>query len=195
MTKELEITPVFDFKAHEKYAEEEYEKIRPRYKEFAEAGEKVISDILRDGNIRYASIDSRTKEIEKFGKKAAKPSELDPAKPKYPDPLKQIKDMAGVRVITFLPRTVADVCKLIEQEFFVESKEDKTKQSMAEGKIGYQSIHYLAKLKPSNPRFADYLSFEGLILEIQVRTILQHAWAEMEHDIQYKKTIESFDLA
>jgi len=32
----------------------------------------------------------------------------------------------------------------------------------------------------------EYKRFSGLVAEIQVRTILQHAWAEIEHDIQYK---------
>lgn len=42
------------------------------------------------------------------------------------------------------------------------------------------------KLKPSRTNLPEYGRFKGLTAEIQVRTILQHAWAEIEHDIQYK---------
>lgn len=50
----------------------------------------------------------------------------------------------------------------------------------------YQSIHYLVKLTPQRARLPEYAPFADSITEIQVRTILQHAWAEIEHDIQYK---------
>lgn len=55
-----------------------------------------------------------------------------------------------------------------------------------EDKFGYQSIHYLITLKPDRLNLAEYASYKGLTAKIQVRTILQHAWAEIEHDIQYK---------
>jgi len=97
--------------------------------------------------------------------------------------------MAGIRVITFLPRTVNEVCEYIEQEFAILEKIDKSAELLDEGKFGYQSIHFLVKMHPSRAGLAEYQSFRDLVLEIQVRTILQHAWAEMEHDIQYKSTI------
>jgi putative GTP pyrophosphokinase len=49
-----------------------------------------------------------------------------------------------------------------------------------------RAIHYLVKINPDRTRLAEYESFSNAIVEIQVRTILQHAWAEIEHDIQYK---------
>ncbi|MFZ0052394.1 MAG: hypothetical protein WAK96_11525, partial [Desulfobaccales bacterium] len=55
-----------------------------------------------------------------------------------------------------------------------------------EDRFGYQSIHYLVKLTDQRSRLPEYEPFGNAIVEIQVRTILQHAWAEIEHDIQYK---------
>lgn len=63
---------------------------------------------------------------------------------------------------------------------------DLGEERFSQGRLGYQSIHYLVKLPDQKTEWAEYKRFEGLIAEIQVRTILQHAWAEMEHDIQYK---------
>jgi ppGpp synthetase/RelA/SpoT-type nucleotidyltranferase len=178
----------FDFDAHSQSAVAEYVKIHPLYEEFAQTAKEMISIILRGAHVRYQSIEARSKEIDEFGKKAAKPLESDPSKPKYPNPLNDITDMAGVRVITFLPRTVEDVCRLIEQNFEVLEKIDKAEKLVDQGKIGYQSIHYLVKMHSSRAKLPEYKSYKDLILEIQVRTILQHAWAEMEHDIQYKST-------
>jgi len=176
----------FDFAAHGRSAAAEYAKIRPLYEQFAMAAKRILDDALINGNIKYNSIDVRAKDVDSFGIKAAKPSELDPKKPKYPNPMKDIADMAGIRVITFLPRTVNKVCECIEREFTVLKKDDKTLELIDEGKFGYQSIHYDLKMLPSRSGLAEYQSYKDLKLEVQVRTVLQHAWAEMEHDIQYK---------
>jgi ppGpp synthetase/RelA/SpoT-type nucleotidyltranferase len=176
----------FDFAAHGRSAAAEYAKIRPLYEQFAIAAKRILDDALINGNIKYNSIDLRAKDVDSFGKKAAKPSELDPKKPKYPNPMKDITDMAGIRVITFLPRTVNEVCECIEREFTVLEKIDKSLELIDEGKFGYQSIHFLLKMNTSRSGLTEYQSYKGLKLEVQVRTILQHAWAEMEHDIQYK---------
>lgn len=189
MADKLDDAEKFDFAAHRKSAAVQYAKIRPHYKQFAIAAKRILADTLSNEHVKYHSIESRAKEVDSFGKKAAKPSEFDPTNPKYPNPLKDITDMAGIRVITFLPRTVNEVCEYIEQEFAILEKIDKSAELLDEGKFGYQSIHFLVKMHPSRAGLAEYQSFRDLVLEIQVRTILQHAWAEMEHDIQYKSTI------
>lgn len=181
-------TPNFDFDAHRQSAIAEYKKIYPLYEEFVKTAKEMISTILTRADVRYQSIEARAKKIDEFGKKAAKSLESDPRKPKYPNPLIDITDMAGVRVITFLPRSIEDVCRNIEKNFEVLEKIDKAEKSVEQGKIGYQGIHYLVKMNPSSAQLPKYESYKDLVLEIQVRTILQHAWAEMEHDIQYKNT-------
>lgn len=56
--------------------------------------------------------------------------------------------------------------------------------------LGYQSIHYLVKLKQNRYELPEYARFFGMTAELQVRTILQHAWAEIEHEIQYKAAVD-----
>lgn len=96
--------------------------------------------------------------------------------------------MAGVRVITFLPRAVDHVGSLISAEFEVLKKEDVGSTLRESHRFGYQSIHYVVRLSPARLRLTEYQQFAGLKAEIQVRTVLQHAWAEIEHDIRYKST-------
>jgi len=57
-----------------------------------------------------------------------------------------------------------------------------------EERFGYQSVHYLVRLSNARAALPEYQRFAGAITEVQVRTILQHAWAEIEHDIQYKSS-------
>jgi ppGpp synthetase/RelA/SpoT-type nucleotidyltranferase len=176
----------FDFDAYKEAAVSQYRSLRPTYEQLAEVAKRILNDTLHVAGIGIHSIEARAKSLESFAAKTAKVSESNPTKPKYTDPLGQITDLAGVRVITFLPRTVEQVCEHIEREFTVLERTDKAAELMDEGKFGYQSIHFLVQMHPDRVRLAEYQRYKALTFEIQVRTILQHTWAEMEHDIQYK---------
>jgi putative GTP pyrophosphokinase len=99
----------FDFEAHRKSAVESYQRIRPIYEAFAETLKAILAQALERAHIKVASIEARAKSIDRFGVKASTPSNGDESRPKSSEPLKQITDLAGVRVITFFPRTVSQV--------------------------------------------------------------------------------------
>lgn len=179
----------FDFKAHQESAIAAYLKVQTFYKDLATAVQRIVDECLKKRGIKVHSVMSRAKDPISFGQKAASPSDEDPTKPKYPHPLEQITDLAGVRIITFFPSTLADVDRLLVEEFEVVERSDKGEQLLYEERFGYQSIHYLVRLSKSRATLAEYERFHSAITEIQVRTILQHAWDEIEHDIQYKSTL------
>src|SRR5438067_1980495 len=112
-------TPEFDFQAHSERAVAKYQVKRPLYEEFSEVTKNVLNEALTVTGTKVHSLEARAKSIESFGKKAAFQSDLDPSKPKYPDPLSQITDLAGVRTITFFPKTLGDVDRAIRSQFDV----------------------------------------------------------------------------
>jgi hypothetical protein len=59
----------------------------------------------------------------------------------------------------------------------------------AQGAFGYASKHYLVRLNAHRRELPEYAVLKNLTMEIQVRTAVQHAWAEFEHDIRYKLDI------
>ena len=179
----------FDFEGHRRNSVEEYLRIRPQYEDFAYAVREILDQALMVKDIAVNSIDARAKELESFGRKAEAPSENDLAAPKYPNPLKDITDLAGVRIITFFPRTVESVGDCIREEFQVLEHRDLSRTLVQEERFGYQSEHYLVSLNSKRTALPEYNQHLGLVAEVQVRTILQHAWAEIEHDIQYKSSI------
>ncbi|MGZ5118887.1 MAG: GTP pyrophosphokinase, partial [Burkholderiales bacterium] len=120
------------------------------------------------------------------GRKAAQPSDTDPGAPKYTNPVQQIMDLAGIRVITYFPSTLDRIDAMLKEEFRIVEQSDKGAQLFQEERFGYQSIHYLVMLSRDRARLPEYDRFADTFAEIQVRTIMQHAWAEIEHDIQYK---------
>lgn len=57
-------------------------------------------------------------------------------------------------------------------------------------KFGYMSLHYVVKLNENRLTLPEYKNYKDKKIEIQIRTILQHTWAEIEHDLGYKSQVE-----
>jgi ppGpp synthetase/RelA/SpoT-type nucleotidyltranferase len=169
-------------RAHQ--ARTEYERERGLYHDFANDIVRLIRTCLTDQGINYHTITGREKDPDSFERKASQTSADNPSVAKYDNPLGQITDKAAVRVTTYFLDNVGLVLKVIDDEFEVRDRTDKA--SSDPDRLGYQSIHYLVRYRQDRTRLSDYRRFAGLVAEIQVRTILQHAWAEIEHDIQYK---------
>lgn len=178
----------FDFEAHRKTATEQYAKKRKLYEEFAGEIENILAEAIETRDLKINAIQSRAKDEESFGKKAMTANEQNPEEPKYKNPMSDITDLAGVRVITFFPSTVREVCRMIQDEFEIIERVDHTASAEREQRLGYLSVHYLVRLGINRKKLSEYKKFDGLVAEIQVRTVLQHAWAEIEHDIRYKST-------
>ena len=58
------------------------------------------------------------------------------------------------------------------------------------GGFGYGSHHLVLQVSANDDDLAQY---QGITFEVQVRTVLQHAWAEFEHDIRYKRGSDEMD--
>ena len=176
----------FDFAAHRQLAVDGYQAVQSQYEDCARAVESVLKAALERDDVLVHTLEARAKDLESFGRKAARPSEKDPEQPKYEDPLHEITDLAGVRVITLLLDDVERVNSHVEQQFNVLEKVNKTGLLIEEEKLGYHSVHYLVAFDDARCALPEYARYAGLTAEVQVRTIMQHAWAEIEHDIQYK---------
>jgi ppGpp synthetase/RelA/SpoT-type nucleotidyltranferase len=177
-----------DFRDHAAEAGGEYARLFGTYDDLVKAIRSVLHTCLSELPIH--TIQGRAKDMKSFLKKAAKPSKEDPSQPKYPNPLDEITDLAGLRVITYFPDAIEAVERVLREELEIIERTDKSKKFDASGQLGYQSVHFLVRLKAPRTLLPEYSPFASLIAEIQVRTILQHAWAEMEHDIQYKSAEE-----
>jgi len=178
----------FDFAGHASSAVAKYLPEQPFYESLASVIARILVECLKKRKINVHSVQHRAKDPTSFGRKSAIPSETDPNSPKYPKPLEQITDLAGVRIITFFPEFVTKINGFIHDEFEIVEQSDKGQELIEQERFGYQSVHYLVRLKPERAVLAEYESFAKAVTEVQVRTILQHAWAEIEHDIQYRST-------
>lgn len=177
---------VFNFDEHKKNAIEIYKPLFPLYERYSESIRSLLATCIKEKSLKIHSIEARAKSIDSFSIKSITPSEENPEQPKYPNPIKNITDLSGIRVITFFLDTISKIEKIIEEQFLLVEKKDKSLELIQNDKFGYQSFHYLVRLNSARCSLPEYKEFKDLIAEIQVRTILQHSWAEIEHDIEYK---------
>lgn len=165
--------------------EELYRIARPKYTDFCHTIENLLRNITDKSLIHVIS--SRAKDEESFQIKACRKVDGTDAF-KYDSPFEQIEDVAGARVICFTVGQVELVCRTISENFQVIDHLDKAKDLALTGQVGYVSKHFIVMLSKDRASLAEYADFAAMKCEIQVRTIFQHAWAEIEHRLQYKKS-------
>lgn len=96
-------------------------------------------------------------------------------------------DVCGLRVVTLIDALTKGVGALIKREFEVDPANSGDKiDALGVDKVGYRSVHYICRLNAKRRELAEYAEFADLRFEIQVRSILQHGWAEIEHDRRFK---------
>ena len=159
----------------------EFELLRPTYERYRIKATSLIKELISETNIDIVSIESRTKEVESFDEKTSRPEK------NYKDPIKEITDLCGIRIITYYTEDIYRIAELIENEFEVdpENSIDKSKINSPD-KFGYLSLHYVIKLGKKRNALIEWKSYKDLKIEIQIRTILQHSWASIDHKLRYK---------
>ena len=152
---------------------EEYRQAKPACDDAAVKVKATLEKVFKKSGLIVAAIESRVKTEESLaGKLELKGS-------KYAS-LADITDIVGVRVITFYIDDVDKVASAVERLFQVDWENSVDKRKIHEiDSFGYMSLHYICSMDGFPYRF-----------EIQMRTVLQHAWANMNHDTGYKSGVE-----
>lgn len=172
-------------------AEHFIEWYKENQKRFSDVSEYVYDKVLRyleQQDLAVAKISYRTKNVDSVYKKAKKTrkSANGAYVPKYNNPKNEIMDFSGVRVVVYLASDVNIVCSAVERLFedciLYDDSENKL-DLLGKDRVGYLSVHYVITIHSSELQYAN---LEGLKCEIQVRTVLQDAWAQVFHDRVYK---------
>lgn len=162
----------------------EYERCAEAYKEMAIALRELISDLIEAEGIPIHSVTCRVKSRDSLVGKLQRDGS------RYDD-LSDITDVCGVRVITYFPDAVDAVARILEREFTIDKLNSIDKRSdMDPDRFGYLSVHHIVTIGVQRARLAEYRRFSGYKAEIQTRSLLQHTWAEIEHDLGYKSATD-----
>jgi putative GTP pyrophosphokinase len=160
---------------------EAYLLVRPLYQRFADRLADLLGSLLLEAAVRVHTIDHRAKDVESFLQKASRPEK------NYKDPLKDITDLAGVRVIAYHIDDLIRIGALIRQEFIVDDEQSSDRGAILKpNEFGYRSHHFVVKLTDRRSNLSEWKPLADLVAEIQARTVLQHAWAAISHGAQYK---------
>ena len=154
--------------------DEEIQELLARYRNIEKLVNERLSQIF-SGKLSMIHITHRLKTINSIKGKLER-------KPDLYSSIYDIYDILGFRVICYISDDVDLAAKLIAENFRVDWQRSKDKRKIIDARsFGYTALHYVCSLPDDD---------SNMLFEIQIKTILQHSWAEIEHDLGYKTEIE-----
>lgn len=174
-----------------------YRESQVKYSEFAQYVLEKMLNALRERAMLHAYHSSRAKTLASLTDKCGKRIYNDGTQNyvlKYNDPRNQITDLAGVRIVCYLPQDIVPVQHIVENMFIIDWKNSNNKVTLLESdKVGYLSVHYVVSLK-EDQLSTEQRRYKGMKCEIQLRTVLQDAWSQVFHDRQYKSNMDNTEI-
>jgi putative GTP pyrophosphokinase len=136
----------------------------------------ALEHALQRSGIKIHTLASRVKDPQSFAEKISRKA--------YIDPFAQMPDLVGLRVVCLFLSDLSKLDEIVKRTFDVTLEENKIETEDV-ASFGYMSVHYECLLGEgySGPRYNQILS---LPFEIQVRTIVMDAWANISHHLSYK---------
>ena len=162
----------------------QYKSLLPVYTQMAEVIPEKLKEFFTEAGIIVAAVEHRVKAEDSLAGKLRLKGR------KYKD-IFDITDLVGIRVITFYIDDVDKVASVLERLFEIdwENSIDKRKAHEIDS-FGYLSLHYICRIPESAYADPEHPELNKIRFEVQMRTVLQHAWANMNHDTGYKSGVE-----
>ncbi|MEM7290521.1 MAG: hypothetical protein AAF412_09185 [Pseudomonadota bacterium] len=172
-----------DFSASVQYYLTEYERNFSAFKETAGLAKALVTELTKSMSATLHTVTSRAKSPESLRSKIRTKG--------YRKPESQVMDLIGVRVITFYHDDVSSIVRLLKKTLDVNEAESIDKRAqLGLREFGYRSVQIIARLKPHHQKGREYEPLYDQWFEIQIRSILEHAWAEIEHEVVYKSKVD-----
>lgn len=141
----------------------------------------LIVELIKGQDTHFHIIEKRTKTIESFK------SKIERKKDKYLDPLNEITDLTGLRIILYYHDDIDRVIRMIKKEFTIDEINSNYKKANSSPDVfGYTSTHIIVSINNERGAWTEWSKYSLLKAEIQIKTVLQHAWASISHALQYK---------
>ena len=147
------------------------------YRKLEEVAAEKIKSVLQENSFFVMDISHRTKLPESLKGK------LERKNGKYKE-LTDITDLCGMRIVSYFSDTVDEISNTLATVFTIDlDKSIDKREALQATQFGYLSLHCICTLPDDGTYDKDIVNIP---FEIQIRTVLQHAWAEIEHNLGYK---------
>jgi ppGpp synthetase/RelA/SpoT-type nucleotidyltranferase len=151
----------------------------PKFDSLTSTVVSILENLLRAADIDFLAVTGRTKALTSIEGKIQRKN--------YSNPQGELTDISGIRVIVYFESDVKRVSEVIEKAFRIDKPNSLDRDALLSvDQLGYRSVHFVCDLGASRITLPEYHHLSDLRFEVQVRTVLQHAWAELAHDRNYK---------
>jgi len=176
----MEDTSAMGLDLHGQMILEEYLENRPVYEKMKEVVTSAINTKIAELGIYVNAVEARVKAQDSLAGKLRLKGY------KY-NSITDLTDILGLRVITFYSDEVDKIAALAESLFDIDWQNSVDKRKMHElDSFGYMSLHFICRIPKSLCYDPDMPLLNEIRFELQMRTVLQHVWATMNHDTGYK---------
>ncbi len=159
-----------------------YAQERPLYKAFSHKLRLLLESLLESEGIKYQVVESRAKDVKIFEEKITRSGKS------YINPINELTDLCGARIIVYYQGDVDQVADLMAREFKVVEQESAHQvDSLDADRFGYLSFHLIVALGQTRSELSEWKFAADLKAEVQIRTVIQHAWSAVSHALQYKQ--------
>ena len=142
--------------------------------------QRHLSDLVKD----LPHIDRVTARAKSIERMVAKAEKIANGKRKYNDPLVQIQDQIGARIIVYYLQDIEAVASRINEHLRKIEAKDIVPEN--ESEFGYFGCHFILFLPTEIFNTEIPQERSPKFFELQIKTLYQHAWAEANHDLAYK---------
>lgn len=157
-----------------------YRREQQLYEQLATEAAHVLEVALRKSPVRVHNIEHRVKTVDSLAEKLRRPGK------NYSD-LVSIADLAGIRVVVYELPHLDVVVQLCAELFDVEEMPQDQPSQEQVNHFGYMSKHLIIKAGEVRAALVEWQPIGDRKAEIQIRTVLQHAWADVSHEYEYKQ--------
>ena len=156
---------------------EQYRENKDIFEQLGNIVQGILEKLVKDAGIRVMTVEHRVKKENSLVGKLYRKGD------RYQG-LEDITDILGNRVVCYFSDDVDVIGSMVEQNFIIDRDNSVDKRKLMQANsFGYLSLHYVCSL-PEDAGYPPEVC--GRRFEIQIRTILQHVWDAINHDMGYK---------
>lgn len=156
---------------------EDFRKIRNDFLKLGELVDEKLHEIVSETGVKILAVEHRVKTEKSLAGKLERNGD-------WYQCVDDLTDLLGARVICFFADEVDKIGEAVEKHFLIDRELSSDKRAIiGADTFGYLSLHYICTVTPDMGYPPEVC---GKKFEIQIRTILQHTWAAINHDLGYK---------